>query len=133
VAQLIHSPANVIADNIPYRMEESKHMTNPTMPPPHVLEALRKPTYLEEHPSNPVEEPCCQTWETAHLIGTDCEMISSLVGYAYRWPRSMVEATSPGWPTIGTDLPPVRYCPWCGHRKTKKRKQRRKAGRLGGS
>jgi hypothetical protein len=96
VAQLIHSPANVIADNIPYRMEESKHMTNPTMPPPHVLEALRKPTYLEEHPSNPVEEPCCQTWETAHLIGTDCEMISSyLAGLAHHWHGSAAGAVLP--------------------------------------
>ena len=106
-------------------------MTNPTKPPAHVLEALRQPTYLEEHPSNPVEEPCCPPWETAHLVGTDCEMISSLVGYAYRWPRSMLEATARGWPTIGTDLPPVRYCPWCGHSKTKRRKAqkpRRKRG-----
>ena len=111
-------------------------MTNPTMPPPHVMEALchidwyqisklKTTHHLRECASHPVEEQCCEPWERAHLVGTDCEMISSLVGYAFRWPRSRLEATAPGWPTIGTDLPPVRYCPWCGHSKTKKR---RKAG-----
>ena len=96
-------------------------MTNPTMPPPHVMEALRavdwyqisklKTTHhLRECSTHPVVEPCCEPWERAHLIGTDCEMISSLIGYAFSWPRSKLDATAPGWPTIGTDLPPVRFC-----------------------
>ena len=94
---------------------------NPGLPPADVLEALRKFTYLEECPDHPVEEACCAPWETAHLIGSDSEGISAMVGYGYRWPKSTLEATSPLWPTIGIDLPPVRYCPWCGARKTKKR------------
>ena len=112
-------------------------MRNPTMPPPQVMEALRhvdwyeisrlKTTHhLRECSTHPVVEPCCEPWERAHLIGTDCEMISSLVGYANRWPMSKLDATEPGWPTIGTDLPPVRYCPWCGHSKRRLKPARRR-------
>ena len=63
-----------------------------------------------------------------HLIGTCCESISWLVAYDVPWPPGSPPNTSTGKAIIGSDLPLVRYCPWCGHSKTKKRKQRRKAG-----
>ncbi|MFZ0855107.1 MAG: hypothetical protein WAO08_38675 [Hyphomicrobiaceae bacterium] len=100
---------------------------NPGLPPPHVREALRKFSYLEEHPDHPVVEPCCQPWETAHFVGSDCESIAWLVAYNIPWPPGSPPDTSTGKPVIGSDLPPVRYCPWCGHSKTKKRKHMRRA------
>ena len=116
---------------------------NPGLPPPHVMEALRhvdwykisrlKTTHhLRECPRHPniVEEPCCQPWETAHLFGTCCEGYSWLIAYDMPWPPGSPPDSSTGKPVIGTDLPAVRFCPWCGARKLKKRKQRRKAGRL---
>ena len=103
---------------------------NPTLPPADMLEALRKFSYLEEHPGNPVEEECCQAWATAHFVGRCCESISWLVAYDMPWPPGSPPDTSTGKPVIGSDLPPVRFCPWCGHSKTKKRKWRRKVGRL---
>jgi hypothetical protein len=97
-------------------------MRNPTMPPPHVMEALRA---KEEDPQNPVAEQCCAEWAKAHEFGTDCENVSWLVAYRIRWPRTAAEVAWSGAPVIGTDLMPVRHCPWCGHSKTKKRRRRR--------
>jgi hypothetical protein len=89
---------------------------NLTLPPPHVMKALTEtyPYPKEPHHRNQVEEPCCQPWETAHMLGTCSEGAHWLV-----W-----SSTHTGLPVIGTDLPPVRYCPWCGHSKTKKRRVR---------
>lgn len=49
--------------------------------------------------------PCCEDWEEAHKRGTDNESYDVLIGYEN------------GLPVIGSDLPPVRFCPWCGARK----------------
>jgi hypothetical protein len=75
-------------------------------------------------PGHPVEEECCAEWARAHLMGSDCEALGALVYYDVRWPRSSTE-TSAGKPVIGTDLMPVRYCPWCAAAKTKGRRARR--------
>jgi hypothetical protein len=51
---------------------------------------------------------CCRTWKTACGPGTDNEGYSSLV------------CDIGGDEEIGLDLPPVRFCPWCGTRKNVK-------------
>ena len=76
---------------------------------------LKRMTHFAEHP-NQVEEECCAAWAKAHLRGTDCDAIWSLVGYDVR---------GSGKPLIGTDLLPVQYCPWCGAIKTKRRTRQR--------
>ena len=51
------------------------------------------------------KEPCCEHWKHAHEIGTDNEEYSVLVWY---------DEDDKGRAAIGSDLPPVRFCPWCG-------------------
>jgi len=46
---------------------------------------------------------CCADMLHAHESGTDNEAYGSLVCY-----------DSKGKPLIGDDLPPIRFCPWCG-------------------
>jgi hypothetical protein len=46
-----------------------------------------------------VQRPCCETWAKAHESGTDNEGYGSLIAEGLR---------------IGYELPPVRFCPWCG-------------------
>lgn len=45
---------------------------------------------------------CCDALERAHEHGTDNEGYGPLLYSAY-----------PVW-AIGSDLPPMRFCPWCG-------------------
>ena len=50
---------------------------------------------------------CCDTWKKALSEGTDSEGFNSMIIY------------EDGLPTIGnigsdTELPPLKYCPWCG-------------------
>lgn len=52
------------------------------------------------------EHRCCETWEAAHQWSTDNEMYGPLI-----WPP---ERTESGKYEMGTDLPPIRFCPWCG-------------------
>lgn len=56
--------------------------------------------------AKPVRKPCCASWAEAHEAGTDDEVYASRV----RYDRS-------GDAVIGgreIELPPVRFCPWCG-------------------
>jgi hypothetical protein len=89
---------------------------NPTLPPSHVMKALRGNRFEDDHPypTNPVVEPCCQEWAKAHEYGRDCENHSWLIAYEMRWPQTAADLAWSGAPVIGTDLMPVRYCPWCG-------------------
>lgn len=49
-------------------------------------------------------EFCCTDMRDAHSPGTDNEMYGSAV-YTYD-----------GETRMGTDLPPIKFCPWCGHK-----------------
>lgn len=57
----------------------------------------------------PVREACCESWRKAHEYATDNEMYLSLVH----------EAEGGAYPFIGSGLPPVKFCPWCGAEKGK--------------
>lgn len=46
---------------------------------------------------------CCDVWAKAHEAGTDNEMYSSLISD---------ESDGESW--MGSELPAVRFCPWCG-------------------
>jgi hypothetical protein len=56
--------------------------------------------------ARPVKEPCCEAWAKAHEWETDNEAYSSLVRYSDD-ERAL----------LGMDLPPVKFCPWCGNEK----------------
>jgi hypothetical protein len=62
------------------------------------------PPNIHDRESEIVAQRCCAMWDRAHEFGTDNEMYHSLVHYA----QDSKEAL------IGMDLPPVRFCPWCG-------------------
>lgn len=60
-----------------------------------------------------VIQPCCDAWAKAHQGGTDNEGYGRLIrdwGYVDAYDVSML--------TMGSYLPEVRFCPWCGHPKT---------------
>jgi hypothetical protein len=44
---------------------------------------------------------CCEAWEKAQQSGTDNEAYGRLLYGADDW-------------RMGCDLPPVKFCPWCG-------------------
>lgn len=50
-----------------------------------------------------VTQPCCETWTMAHGSGTDNEGYEALI--------------SDG--RMGYELPPLRFCPWCGTPKSR--------------
>lgn len=51
------------------------------------------------------DDVCCEPWRTAQLDGTDSEAYGRLLSnYGGEW-------------HMGSDLPEVRFCPWCGARK----------------
>lgn len=56
----------------------------------------------------PSEEQCCNAWSKAQQPGTDNEMYGQLL-------RNYGGASN-DW-HIGCDLPPVKFCPWCGAKK----------------
>jgi len=49
---------------------------------------------------------CCDAWEAAQQAATDSS------GYG-----SLIEYYNGGW-QIGLGLPAIKYCPWCGTKKT---------------
>lgn len=49
-----------------------------------------------------IAEPCCDDWLNANKSGTDNEGYEALVSGR----------------RIGYELPPVKFCPWCGAPKT---------------
>jgi hypothetical protein len=53
-----------------------------------------------------VREQCCAAWATAHLAGTDYDAFCALLRYERR--------KDIGKPILGSDLPPIERCPWCG-------------------
>lgn len=57
--------------------------------------------------------PCCETWAKAHEWETDNEMYGRLV---HCNDEKEGRHAAP-YPTIGSDLPPVKFCPWCGQSK----------------
>ena len=59
--------------------------------------------------SNDVQKPCCDELVKAQRAGTDNEGYGALVTApdAVYWPEA--------W-AMGSDLQPMRFCPWCGHR-----------------
>jgi hypothetical protein len=62
----------------------------------------------------PVRQECCAAWATAHVGGSDFdEYFFALVRYR--------PLEGPGKPMIGSNLPPVARCPWCGAIKAAKR------------
>jgi hypothetical protein len=63
-----------------------------------------------------IPEPCCDAWAKAHERGTDNEGYGAVVGY-WDFDGSGIEK-----PHIGhEDLPPVKFCPWCGAEKGESR------------
>ena len=56
---------------------------------------------------------CCDEWAKARQKGTDCEGFNSLI-----WDDEIMRDDKPHIGNIGsrTDFPPLRYCPWCGHK-----------------
>lgn len=67
---------------------------------------------------HPLKGPyCCSMWEKARQKGTDCEGYQELI-----WEdKTFDDELSDDKPHIGnigssTDFPPLKYCPWCGHR-----------------
>jgi hypothetical protein len=51
----------------------------------------------------------------AHEMGTDNEGYETLVNYTETGYRPCVNKDyPPGLPLIGSDLPPIKFCPWCG-------------------
>lgn len=48
-------------------------------------------------------KPCCDIFYTAQKDGTDSEGYGGL----------LTEITDDEW-HIGCDLPPIKFCPWCG-------------------
>ena len=47
----------------------------------------------------------CEAWSQARQEMTDHEMVGPAIGTVYQ---------EPGKFTIGTDIPDIEYCPWCG-------------------
>lgn len=60
---------------------------------------------MEDDKGRTVRQPCCDAWAKAHEWGTDNEGHLALIYYRDDKPR------------IGSDLPPVQFCPWCGTKK----------------
>jgi hypothetical protein len=54
--------------------------------------------------------PCCEPWRKAHEWETDNEMYGRLI---HCNDETDGRHAAP-YPTIGSDLPPVKFCPWCG-------------------
>jgi len=62
---------------------------------------------------HPLEGPyCCPEWERARQKKTDCEGWQELI-----WRDEIARDDKPhiGNIGLGTNFPPLRYCPWCGH------------------
>lgn len=53
-------------------------------------------------------KPCCESWNQAQQAGSDNEGHGALV--YRRYDNGQIEA-------MGCDLPPIRFCPWCGAKK----------------
>ena len=63
---------------------------------------------------HPLKGPyCCSEWEKARHMGTDCEGWRELI-----WDDDIARDGKPHIGNIGsqTDFPPLKYCPWCGHK-----------------
>ena len=60
-------------------------------------------------------ESCCEAWAKAHEWKTDNEEYQALVHYDW-YDREYRENPSTV-ARIGSNLPPVRFCPWCGAKK----------------
>jgi hypothetical protein len=66
--------------------------------------------YNDDDP-NEVRQPCCEAWYKVHQDGTDSDHVQALIS-----------ENEHGEPEAGTgdgegELPPIRFCPWCGARK----------------
>jgi len=57
-------------------------------------------------PTNKAKQPCCIAWELAHQTASDNEGYGPLISYDKDRNAE-----------IGADLPPVKFCPWCGAEK----------------
>lgn len=60
-------------------------------------------------------EPCCEAWAKAHEWETDNEAYAPLV---HCNDEKDAKYAAP-YPSIGSGLPPVKFCPWCGAEKGK--------------
>lgn len=59
--------------------------------------------------------PCCDAWAKAHERKTDNEQYGRLIHCNDETDPEYAEP----YPTIGSGLPPVKFCPWCGAEKGK--------------
>lgn len=53
-------------------------------------------------------KPCCAQWAAAFEMGSDNEGYQQLIRFP--WPLNPKHLQF----VIGTDLSPIRFCPWCG-------------------
>lgn len=57
---------------------------------------------------------CCDAWSDAQCAGTDNEAYGALLRRA-----GFDRHPDGAWLIGSSDLPPVKFCPWCGADKTK--------------
>lgn len=62
-------------------------------------------------------KPCCEAWEHAHDDGTDSEGFTSLVWYTDGLDSRPYMSCVGSAPGAVSELPPIRFCPWCGAEK----------------
>lgn len=60
---------------------------------------------------------CCKHWRRAQEEGTDNEGYGSLIYDMSHDRERPVEEKYIGC-SVSSDLPPVRFCPWCGDEKS---------------
>lgn len=66
---------------------------------------------------NVTAQDCCIAWGKAQTFGTDSEAYGSLLrDYANPQRHRGVVMRPPDW-HMGLELPPVKFCPWCGAKK----------------
>jgi hypothetical protein len=60
-----------------------------------------------------IKHTCCSAFERAKEVGTDNEGYEPLV-FLSSGAENDPMAAPEGEITIGTNLPTIRFCPWCG-------------------
>ena len=58
---------------------------------------------------------CCKEWKHAHSEGTDNEGNGPLIWYRHHDSRPYAGGLGSALDT--TELPPLKFCPWCGENK----------------
>jgi hypothetical protein len=61
------------------------------------------------------KKSCCSIWEKANTLGTDNEGFDSLISYGKK--EIEIDEIDDDLARIGTNLEPIRFCPWCGLKK----------------